>query len=124
LLVVWVNRFLALQLGLVHPSVVWAARTMFETLVVVTLPRIIPWARSVDIMSVEVVIEYREGITGSHFVVGGINHIIIPLQVSSNMTWVLKLSTAALRVRSNLMCSCISASSVYSVRFNTSWACD
>jgi hypothetical protein len=71
---------------------------MFEVLVVAPLPRIIPWAKSVDIISAEVVIEYSEGMTGSHFVVGGIEWIITPLQVSSDITWVHKLSTAALQV--------------------------
>jgi hypothetical protein len=63
-----------------------AARTVFEELPLVVafevpLPRIIPWAWSVENISAEVVIEYREGITGSHFVEGGIDLIIIPLQV-------------------------------------------
>jgi len=56
-------------------------------------------------MSADVVIEYSEGITGSQFAVGGIDLIIIPLQVSSDIGEVLKLSTAAFRVHSSLICS-------------------
>jgi hypothetical protein len=97
---------------------------VLEVLVVAPLPRIIPWAKSVDIISAEVVIKYREGMTGSHFVVGGIEWIITPLQVSSEISWVHKLSTAALQVQSNLICSCISVPSVYSVQFSNFWACE
>lgn len=90
-----------------QPSVTRAARTVPEMLVpaltLVPLPRIIPWARRVEIMSAEVVIEYKEGITGSHFEVGGIDQMIVSLQVSSVIGEVLRLSTAALRVRSNLI---------------------
>ena len=49
-------------------------------------------------MSAEFVMEYNEGITGNHFVKGGIDLINIPLQVSSDIAWVLKLSTATFRV--------------------------
>ena len=53
--------------------------------VVVPLPIIIACARRVEIMSAEVVNEYREGITGNHFPEGGIDLINIPLQVSSDI---------------------------------------
>ena len=66
-----------------------------ELVPVVTLPIIIPWAKMVDIMSAEEVIAYREGITGSHFGVGGIDQIIIPLHVLSLIADVLSLSMAA-----------------------------
>ena len=62
-------------------------------------------------MSAEVDIEYSEGITGSHFDVGGIDLIIIPLHASSFITDVLKLSTAAFRVRKSLIWSWISVPS-------------
>src|ERR1700684_2234513 len=109
---VWVERFLALQVGFVHPSVVRVANAVLEELVLpVTLPIIIPWAKRVDMMSAEEVIAYKEGITGSHFGVGGMDRIITPLQVSSFIAEVLRLSTAAFRVRSNLIWSWISAPS-------------
>lgn len=78
-----------MQLGLVHPSIVQAAKTVFEDPVVVVnfvvpLPRIIPWAIKVDMMSAELVMEYKEGITDNHFA-DGIDLIKIPLQVSSNI---------------------------------------
>ena len=72
------------------------------TLLVASLLIIIPWARRVDIISAEEDIAYRDGMTGSHFGVGGIDQIIIPLQVSSSITEVLKLLTATFRVRRNL----------------------
>jgi hypothetical protein len=82
-----VDRSLALQLGFLHPSFVCAASAVGEEFVpvVVSLPRIIPWASRVEITSADVVIGYNEGITGSHFGVGGIDLMIIPLQVSSDM---------------------------------------
>ena len=40
---------------------------------------------------------------GSHFAVGGMDRIMIPLHASSDIREVLRLSTAALQVRSNLM---------------------
>ena len=48
-------------------------------------------------ISAEVDIVYREGITGNHLAVGGIDRMIIPLQVSSDIVDVLRLSTVALR---------------------------
>jgi hypothetical protein len=54
--------------------------------VVASLPRmIISWASRVETISADVVIEYNEGITGSHFGVGGIDLMMIPLQVSSDI---------------------------------------
>jgi hypothetical protein len=84
------------------------ASAVFEELVpVVVLPisleRIIPWADRVDVMSAEEAMVYNEGITGSHFAVGGMEQIITPLQVSSVIGIVLRLSTAAFRVRRSLM---------------------
>jgi hypothetical protein len=78
-----------LQFGLVHPSV-RAAKAVFEELellVVLTVPRprIIPWVSKVEIISAEVGIVYREGITGSHLAAGGMERIIIPLHVSSDI---------------------------------------
>jgi hypothetical protein len=75
---------------------------LVDVLLLGSLPRIIPWANRVDTMSAEVVIVYKDGITGSHFAVGGIDLIIIPLQASSDIPEELRLSTAALRVLSNL----------------------
>ena len=98
---------LALQLIFLQPSFVCVASAVVDggavVKVFVSLPRIIPCATRVETMSAEVVIEYNEGITGSHFVVGGIDRMMIPLQVSSDIVEVLKLSTAAFRVRSNLI---------------------
>ena len=71
----------------------------------VPLPRTIPCARSIETILAEVVNEYREGMTSNHFAEGGIDLITISLQVSSNIGWVLKLSTAALWVRNNFMWS-------------------
>ena len=39
----------------------------------VSLPIIIPWVSKVEIISTEEDSEYNEGITGSHFGVGGID---------------------------------------------------
>ena len=44
---------------------------------------IIPWAKRVEITSAEDDIAYNDGITGSHFEVGGIDLIIIPRHASS-----------------------------------------
>ena len=130
----WVERILALQSGFVHPSdsdsesIVRAANAVFEKLVpsvaLISLARIIPCADRVDIISDEVAIVYNEGITGSHFAVGGMDQIIIPLQVSSDIVELLRLSTTAFRVHSNLIWSSISVPSAYSVRLRASWACD
>ena len=46
---------------------------------------------------------YNEGITGSHLTVGGMDRMIIPLQVSSVITDELKLSTAAFLVHNSLI---------------------
>ena len=73
--------------------------------VFISLLRIIPWASRVETTSDEEVMAYKEGITGNHFAVGGMDRIIIPLQVSSSNCVVLRLSTAIFRVLSNLMCS-------------------
>ena len=71
-------------------------------LLLVSLPRIIPWVSSVDIMSTDEFIEYSKGITSSHFAVGGIDLMIIPLQVLSVIAGVLRLSTATFLVQSSL----------------------
>lgn len=127
----WVERILALQVAFVHPSksIVLAANAVFEKFVpivvlLVSLARINPWADRVDITLAEVAIAYREGITGSHFAVGGMDRIIIPLQVSSVIVELLRLSTAAFRARSNLIWSSICVPSAYLVRLRASWACD
>jgi hypothetical protein len=69
------------------------------------LSRTIPWLMRVEIMLEDVVIEYKEGITGSHFVVGGMDLIITPLQASSDITEELRLSSVAFRTRNNFRCS-------------------
>jgi hypothetical protein len=68
--------------------------------------------------------EYKDGITGSRFEVGGIDRIITPRQVSSDITEVLRLSSVTFRSRSNLIWSRISVPLTYSVRFNASCTCD
>lgn len=105
-----------------HPLVVQMAKAVLEgfapvetTILLAPLARIIPCVKRVNVMSAEVVIEYNEGITGSQFTVGGIDQIIIPLQVSSDIAELLRLSTAAFWERSNLMWSCMSVPSVYLV---------
>ena len=106
--VVWVDHFLALQCGFVHPlPIVRSTRTVFEEFVLVLafLPMIIPWAKRVEIISAEDAIAYNDGIMGSHLAVGGIDLMIIPLQASSLITEAFRLSTAAFRVRSSLTCS-------------------
>jgi len=62
------------------------------------LSSIIPCAIRVENTSAVVVIVYKEGITGSHFVVDGIEHIMIPFHVSSVIADVVRLSTVALWV--------------------------
>jgi hypothetical protein len=71
-------------------------------------------------ISADVAIVYKEGITGSQFDVGGIDRIIIPLQVSSDIVELHRLSTAAFRIRINLIWSSISVPSMYSVRLRAS----
>ena len=85
---------------MVHPSVVRAARMVFKELALALVfpPTIIPWANRVDIISAEEDIAYNDGITGSHFAVGGMDQIMIPHQVSSFIMEVPKLSMAALQV--------------------------
>ena len=86
-----------------------AARAVLEELALVddfvSLPRIIPWSSKVEITSDEEVIAYREGITGNHLAVGGIERMIIPLHASSPICVPLRLSTAIFRILSNLTCS-------------------
>ena len=53
-------------------------------------------------MSTDEVIAYRDGITGSHFDVGGIDQILIPLHALSPIVELLKLSTATFQIQSNL----------------------
>ena len=72
---------MALQLGFIHPSIILAAKMVFGAVVLGSLaegshPIIIPWANSVEIISAEDYIVYRDGITGSHFSVGGMDQII------------------------------------------------
>jgi len=74
-----------------------------EDVDLVSTPRIIPWASNIDTISADEVMVYREGITGSHLGVGGMDLIRIPLQVSSVITDVLRLSTAAFLVRRTLI---------------------
>jgi hypothetical protein len=117
---VCVDRFLAFQLGLVQPSVARTASAAFDELPpLATLPVsfaiIIPWMSKVDIMSAEVVMVYNEGIVGSHLIVGGIDRIIMPLQASSVIAVVLRLSTAALHVQSCFTCSWMSVPLAYKV---------
>ena len=73
-------------------------------------------------MSAEELNLYSDGITGSHFMVGGIDRMMIPLQVSSVIGVVVRLSTAAFRILRVLICSWISLPSTYMVRFSASWA--
>ncbi len=74
---------------------VWicAASAIFDDadngLVCEPLSSIIPCAVRVKNISAAEVIDYNEGITGSHFDVGGIEWIIIPLHVSSVIAGVL-----------------------------------
>ena len=56
-------------------------------------------------MSDKVVKEYKEGITGSHLAVRGMERMINSLQCSSVINPVLRLSTAVFRDLSNLMWS-------------------
>ena len=69
---------MALQFGLVHPSVIQTAGMVFEELALaLVFPlTIIPWANRVDIISAEEDIVYNDSITGSHFAVGGMDRII------------------------------------------------
>ena len=74
---------------------------VFEEFVfaLVVPPMIIPWAKSVETISADDNIAYNDGITGSHFAVGGMDRIMIPRQVSSLITDVPRLLTVAFRVR-------------------------
>ena len=113
-----------------HPSVDRAARAVLDevepvvALLLPSLPIIIPWATRVNTISAEEDIAYNEGITGSHFGEGGIDQMRIPLQVSSDIIEVLKLSTVAFLVCRTLIWSWISVPSAYRVRLSASWACD
>ncbi len=84
------GALLGLTLGFVHPSVTLAAKTVLDNsevgLLWLPLSRIIPCASKVEIMSTEEVIIYNDGITGSHFAVGGIDRIITPLSHLSSLT--------------------------------------
>ncbi len=66
-----------------------------------------PCASKCDTISADETNVYREGIIGNHLAVVGIERIMIPHQVSSEIALVLRLSTAALRVRRSLIWSCI-----------------
>ena len=127
---VCVDLFLALQLGFVYPSIIWVASAVLSelapvvALLLVSLPRIIPWVSSVDIMSTDEFIEYSKGITSSHFAVGGIDLMIIPLQVLSVIAGVLRLSTATFLVQSSLTWSWISVPLTNTVRLSASCAWD
>jgi hypothetical protein len=56
-----------------------------------------------EMMSAGEVRVYREGITGSHLGVGGMERMMIPRHVSSFIAVALRLSMAAFRVRSILI---------------------
>ena len=92
-----------------HPSDVRAAKAVVKelapvtALLVVSLLRIIPWASKVDTTSTEELIAQREGITGNHLAVGGMDRMITPLQVSSVMATVLRLLIATFRILRSLM---------------------
>src|ERR1700678_1799674 len=79
--------------------VVRATRTVFNELELgfILRPMIIPWAKRVKITSAEDDIAYNDGITGSHFAVGGIDLIIIPRHVSSLITEASRLSIGIVR---------------------------
>ena len=99
-----------------HESLVLAARAVFgEFAGLVWRSRIIACADNVDIMSADDFNAYREGITSSHFVVGGIDLMITPLHASSFIAGVVKLSTITFRVRNNFICSEMCVPSVYMV---------
>ena len=87
-------------------------------------PTIIPWAKSVDMMSGADNIAYRDGITRSHFKVGGIDQIIIVFQVSSSIAAVFKSLMVTFQMWSNFMRSWISVPSEYVVWLSASWAWD
>ncbi len=104
---VCVDRFFALQLGLPQASITVAANAVLEELEVGLLSfpqsRIMPCASKCEKMSADEANVYREGMTGNHLAVGGIDRMIIPRHVSSGITVVLRLSTAAFRVRRSFM---------------------
>lgn len=107
---------MALQFGLVHPSSSCAVNAVLEGEEVGSflLPplRIMLWARRMEMMSADDVRVYREGITGSHLAVGGMDRIIIPRHVSSFIAVALRLSMAAFWVWSSLIWSQTLAPSV------------
>ena len=84
---------------------IWTARAVIEefvlVVILVSLPMIIPCAKRVDTISAEDVIAYNEGITGSHFGVGGIDRIMIPLQVSSDIVDVVRATARLNLIRSS-----------------------
>ena len=87
-------------------------------------PRIIPLASRVETMSDEVVKEYKEGITGSHLAVRGMERMITPLQCSSVIIPVLRLSIAVFHILSSLMWSWILDPSMNFVQLSASCAWD
>ena len=54
-------------------------------------------------MLADTLMEYRDGITGSHLAVGGMECMIMPHQVSSVIADLLRLSRAAFQVCRSLM---------------------
>ena len=108
-----------------HPWTVLADRAVFEELIAFcpdSCLRIIPWAERVDMILAEEVMVYSDGMTGSHFVVGGIDQIIVPLQVSSFIGAVVRLSTATFCILNTSICSWMSVPSTYKVWLRASWA--
>lgn len=81
-------------------------------LVFISLLTIIPWEKSVEIISANEEIAHNKGITSSHFGSGGIDQIMIPLQVSLLIAEVLRLSMATFQVQRVLIWSWISVLSV------------
>jgi len=111
---------------LVQASVILATSAVFEEpevgLFSFPRSRIMPCASKCDTISADETNVYREGIIGNHLAVVGIERIMIPRQVSSEIALVLRLSTAALRVRRSLIWSCILVPSAYMVLLSNSWA--
>ena len=85
-----------------HTSPVLATNAVFVDdpdmgLLRTPLSSIIPCAIRVENTSAVVVIVYKEGITGSHFVVGGIERIMIPFYESLSLPHVIQLDSSGLR---------------------------
>jgi hypothetical protein len=93
-------------------------------LVFTFLPMVIPWAKSMEIISAEEDTAYNDGITGSHFAVGGIDRIIIPFQVSSFIADVLRLLTATFQVQRSLIWSWISVPLAKTIQLRAFWTWD